>query len=132
MTQIDKCLRKKDTELGIKEIYLNIKYVGNVFPNIKLELESRFNNRKIDITIFQKKNNGQKYVEFILSKLAQYEHIKPVFFCLQRLLFSFNLHNPAKNGLKTYTIFLMILLMAENMRLGSPAELFINTVYYYA
>lgn len=95
-------------------------------------MDSNHNNRKIDITIFQKKNNGQKYVKFILSKLYEHQLIKPVFFSLRELLRSFNLHNPAKNGLKTYTIFIMILILAENMKFSSVGELFMNTIYYYA
>lgn len=90
-------------------MYLNNNNTNTCFPNIKIDLISSLHNRKIDITIFQKRNNGQKYVQFIYNKLNERWQIKPVFFTLHRLLRSFNLQNPAKNGLKTYAIFLIIL-----------------------
>ena len=65
LTKIHEHLRYREKELGIKEMYLNTNNIGNTFPNIKMELNSKYHHRKIDITIFQKKNNGQKYVKFI-------------------------------------------------------------------
>jgi hypothetical protein len=46
-------------------MYINRNTNTNTFPNIKLDLDRSFNCRKIDITIFQKKNNGQKYVRYV-------------------------------------------------------------------
>lgn len=50
-------------------MYLNNNNTNNCFPNIKIDLVSKLHNRKIDITIFQKRNNGQKYVQYIHSIL---------------------------------------------------------------
>lgn len=91
----------------------------------------KYRSLKIDITIFQKKNNGQKYVRYICDRLNQNYLIKPVFFTFHRLLKSFHLGNPTKNGLKTYTIFLMLLISLENLKSNTAGELFINTIYYY-
>lgn len=112
LSRIHEILLVRAKELGIKDMYNNKNMTGNSFPNIKIDLDHRLGCRKIDITIFQKKNNGQKYVSFILDRLAYYPFIKPVFFALQKLLRSFNLNNPSKNGVKTYAIFLMILICA--------------------
>ena len=65
LDQIHEILLKRTRELGIKEMYINKNLGGNTFPNIKIDLEPKLGSRKIDITIFQKKNNGQKYVQFI-------------------------------------------------------------------
>jgi hypothetical protein len=123
---------KKKPVLGIREMYINRNTNTNTFPNIKLDLDHKLNNRKIDITIFQKKNNGQKYVKYITEQLRYLPLIKPVFFTFQKLLYHFKLENPAKNGLKTYAIFLMILLSASRVHYSNAAELFINTIYFYA
>lgn len=125
-------LKSRQRELGIKEIYFNKNNNGNSFPNIKMDLEQKLNYRKIDITIFQKKNNGQKYVRFIAERLYYNPFLKPVFFAVHKLLRSYDLANPAKNGLKTYAIFLMVLLSAERCKAMSSGELFINTIYFYA
>lgn len=116
LDQIHEILLKRTRELGIKEMYINKNLGANTFPNIKIDLEPRLGSRKIDITIFQKKNNGQKYVRFIQDRLLYYPLIKPVFYAIQRLLRAFNLNHPSKNGVKTYTIFLMILFCAENFK----------------
>lgn len=113
-------------------MYINRNTNTNTFPNIKLDLDRSFNCRKIDITIFQKKNNGQKYVRYVTQQLAYNQFIRPVFFALHKLLQHFNLENPAKNGVKTYAIFLMILLSASRTHYTNAAELFINTIYFYA
>ena len=60
---------KKKSSLCIREMYINRNTNTNTFPNIKLDLDHKLNNRKIDITIFQKKNNGQKYVKYITEQL---------------------------------------------------------------
>lgn len=112
LSTIHQLLLKRTKELGIKEMYINKNMTGNSFPNIKIDLDQRLGYRKIDITIFQKKNNGQKYVRYIHDRLMYNPYIKPVFFAMQKLLRSFNLNNPAKNGIKTYAIFLMILICA--------------------
>lgn len=95
-------------------------------------MQAKYHSRKIDITIFQKKNNGQKYVRFIRDKLNENTLIKPVFFALHRLLKSFGLSNPAKNGIKTYAIFLMLLISFEALKTESIGQFFINTIYYYS
>lgn len=97
-------------------MYINKNMTGTSFPNIKIDLDLRLGCRKIDITIFQKKNNGQKYVRYIQEQLTYYPLVRPVFFALQKLLRSFNLNNPSKNGVKTYAIFLMILICAERFK----------------
>ena len=71
---------KKKQSLGIREIYVNRNTNTNIFPNIKLDLDHKLNNRKIYITIFQKKNNGQKYVKYITEQLIYIPLIQPVFF----------------------------------------------------
>lgn len=125
-------LRPNSKNLGIKEMYINKNTNGLTFPNIKVELNEKLHFRKIDITIFQKKNNGQKYVRYIQDRMAHNSFIKPVFFALHKLLRCFNLNNPAKNGLKTYAIFLMILISAERFKSLNAGHLFINTIYFYA
>lgn len=65
LTRIYEILKPNSRNLGIKDIYINKNTNGNSFPNIKVELDDKRHYRKIDITIFQKKNNGQKYVRYI-------------------------------------------------------------------
>lgn len=110
LSRIYEAVRGRVRELGIKDLYINKNMSGNSFPNIKMDLEQRLGHRKIDITIFQKKNNGQKYVRYIRDRMAYNPLIKPVYFGLHKLLRSYGLNNPSKNGLKTYAIFLMILI----------------------
>ena len=69
--------------LGIYEIYLNDELK---FPNIKIELSQKLNARKIDLTIFQKKNNARKYVQTIQNSIALNPFIKPLFFTFHRIL----------------------------------------------
>ena len=83
LREIYQILRRRMKELGIYEIYLNDELK---FPNIKIELTSRLHSRKIDITIFQKKNNARKYVQFIQNTLGLNNLIKPIFFTLHRIL----------------------------------------------
>lgn len=45
--------------------------------------------------------------------------IKPVFFALHKLLQTFNLNNPSKNGLKTYAVFLMVVISAATFKANS-------------
>jgi hypothetical protein len=123
---------KNKQYFGIREMHINRNTNTNIFPNIKLDLDHKLNNCKIDIAIFQKKNNGQKYVKYITEQLRYIPLIKPVFFTLQKLLYHIKLENPAKNGLKTYAIFLMILLIASRVPYNNPAEFFINNIYFYA
>ena len=98
-------LRANKAHLGIKDIFLND---CASFPNIKIELNNQLHNLKLDLTIFQKRNNGQKYVDFIKNAIKKFSVIRPLFFSVHKILQSFGLHNPAKNGLKTYALFLMI------------------------
>ena len=69
--------------LGIYEIYLNDELK---FPNIKIELSQKLSARKIDLTIFQKKNNARKYVQTIQNSIALNPFIKPLFFTFHRIL----------------------------------------------
>ena len=121
-------LRKRMKELGIYEIYLNDELK---FPNIKIELSQRLHNRKIDITIFQQKNNAGKYVQFIQKTLSLNPFIKPIFFTVHKLLENYNIHRPTKLGLKTYTIFLMILLVVEQYPAYEIGQFFLNFINYY-
>lgn len=59
----------------------------NSFPNIKIDIA----NKKIDITIFQRRNNGRKYVKFISDELARNTLLKPVYYAIHRLLKSFEM-----------------------------------------
>ena len=95
-------------------------------------MNEQFNERKIEISIFQRKCSGRKYVQFINQYINYYPYIVPLFYLLHHLLETFNLHKPTKNGLKTYTIFLIILTVLQNYSEPlSISELFINIVYYY-
>ena len=101
------------------------------FPNIKLNLNSNSQSRKIDIGIYQKKNSIFKYVHFVSDVLSKNPFILPVFFLLYRLLDSFHLIPSIKSGLKTYGIFLMVYLVTQIHPPTSIAELFLNVVEYY-
>ena len=125
LREVHGILRKRMKELGIYEIYLNDELK---FPNIKIELCQRLHSRKIDITIFQKKNNARKYVQFIQKTLSFNPFIKPIFFTVHKLLENYNIHRPTKLGLKTYTIFLMILLVAYQKPADNLGQFFFNFI----
>jgi DNA polymerase sigma len=72
-------------------------------------MNDEFGGRRIDIGVFQRKCSGRKYVQFINGFLASLPVIRPLFFVLFSVLKKFELHRPTDCGLKTYTIFLMIL-----------------------
>lgn len=80
-------IEKKKHDLRIKEMYFNEANSSSVnsFPNIKIDIA----NKKIDITIFQRRNNGRKYVKFISDELARNTLLKPVYYTIHRLLKSF-------------------------------------------
>lgn len=86
----------------------------------------------MDITIFQKRNNGLKYVNYIVEGISRYPAIKPVYYTMHRILESFNLHNPAKGGLKTYALYLMILNVVKYFEASDLGQMLINVIYYYA
>ena len=88
--------------------------------------------RKIEITIFQKKNLGAASVEYIQQCLYAYPQISPIFYVFHKLLKSFKLHQGSKAGLKPYAVFLMILKFIENSQANTMTELFMKFVEYYA
>lgn len=116
-------------EFCIKDSFINI---HSKFPNIKLTLNQQKNNRKIDIVAFQKHNNSRKYVNFMLRAIDVYPYIQTFFYLIHKLLKSFQLHTPALNGLKTYSIFLVIYQFVEHYHASSIIDLFFSFVNYYA
>ena len=64
-----------------------------------------------------------KYVKYIMQGLSNYPIIKTVFYTMHRILESFQLHNPAKGGLKTYALYLMILMAASCQPLLNEGDL---------
>lgn len=128
LLRIFKAIKDQSRALGVKEIYYN---TGIPFPNIRLELESYLNCRKLDITIFQKKNNGEKYVQFVKEGLTMYPTIRPIFFTFHRILQSFSLHNPARGGVKTYAIYLMVMWMVSQNSVENIGQILVNLFYYY-
>jgi DNA polymerase sigma len=73
-----------------------------------IQIEMLFASRKIDISVFHKKNSCKMYSNYINETLMNYPQIKPIFFVIKKISETFNLHNSLINGLKTYSLFLMI------------------------
>ena len=90
------------------------------------------NSRKIDITIYQKKTNVQKYVRYIEQCISVYPHIITMFYLYHKLLKSFNLHLFTRGGLKTYAMFLMILHFVHHCSAETMMELFTKFISFYA
>lgn len=79
-------MRNHDKYFSIHKIYLNNKIK---FPNISIELNKKIHPshyQKIDMVIFQKNNNGHKYVKYIRTYLQSYPFIKPLFFMIRAIL----------------------------------------------
>ena len=62
LAEIYHVLKENSSQYGIEKIYLNSDLK---FPNISIILSPTLNKRKLDIAVFQYRNNGEKYVNFI-------------------------------------------------------------------
>ena len=121
-------LKGREAECGIEKMYLNSDLK---FPNIIIHLTSKLNRRKIDVAVFQYRNNGEKYVTFIKTQLSQNPFIQPLFFVFRKILKNFKLSNPTKGGIKTYALFLMLWIAVSCFPANSLGQAFINVVLYF-
>ncbi len=95
-------------------------------------MNKHYKERRIDISIFHKKNKSQQCSQFINQQLYYHPVIKPIFVMLKHILREYDLHLYEQGGLKTYTLFLMILRIVEmNPEIRSIGNLLYTLCYYY-
>lgn len=94
-------------------------------------LSKKYDNLIVDIAIFHRNNQNRAYVTYILESLGVYPQIKPLFFTFKKISETFGLHDHLVGGLKTYTLFLMILSIIKNLTTQNLGELFNQVALYY-
>jgi DNA polymerase sigma len=129
---IYKSLRQHEKALDLHNIYLNKQSHATKFPNINLELNSSSNpHQRVDIIIFQRSNNGVKYVNWV-NGWNMYPFFKPLFFILRGVLEKFQLHCQAKGGIKTYTLINMLTISLNHYGFQSLGDSLMQFCWYFS
>lgn len=98
---------------------------------IKLILNEKYKNLVVDIAVFYRNNQNRTYVTYVIDSINNYPQIKPIFLILRKICESFGLSDHLTGGLKTYTLFLMVLSIAKTVTSKNLGELFNQIVLYY-
>lgn len=77
-------------------------------PVIKLNLEHKSEDIKVDITVQEPKHKGVDCRNLIKKFLGTYKTIKQVYLVVKQLIYFCNFHEPYKGGISSYGLFLMV------------------------
>lgn len=86
----------------------------------------------VEIFLFyNKKINVLKYTHLVLETVHSYPQLRPIFYILRTILHKFHLHDPKRNGLKSYALFLMIRHHLDNYTYQNLGRFVDSFMYYY-
>ena len=77
-------------------------------PVIKVNLEHKAEDIKVDITVQEIKHKGVDCRNLIKKFLGTYKTIKQVYLVIKQLIYFCNFHEPYKGGISSYGLFLMV------------------------
>ena len=86
-------------------------------PVIKVNIEHKGEDIKVDITVQEAKHKGVDCRNLIKKFLGMYKSIKQVYLVIKQLVYFCNFHEPYKGGISSYGLFLMVAYFyQENMQ----------------
>ena len=77
-------------------------------PIIKIHIEHKGEEIKLDITVQENKHKGVECTNLVKKFLGMYVTIKQVYLVVKQLMFFCNFHEPYKGGISSYGLFLMV------------------------
>lgn len=110
---MQKVLKGKSKILSISKIYVKR---SPKFPKLKVEINVKGNNRKLDISIFHRNTASCKYVCFITEELNKNMPLRPLFFFFHELLRNWKMNSLQKGGLQNYILFLMLWMVNDDIK----------------
>ena len=114
------------------EKFLILRNVKIPLIRIQIGEESIFRkSRKIDISILTPNNNGRQHAEYVKQFICMFPQIKPLFYVIKKLTYSYRLNDPLKFGIRSFAIFLMLIIFMQEPHQDNLGGLLLKFLYKF-
>lgn len=102
-------------------------------PMIRAEIgvDNSSKTRKVDMTVLDRSHNGRTIAQFVSEQLGNFPQLRPMFFAIKTLSYSFRLNDPKNGGIRTYAIIVMLLSRISSWNECKLGKLLLDFLYYF-
>ena len=100
-------------------------------PVIKVEVGDNKQPRNVHITVADRNQTGKAAVKYINDHLSKYSELRPMFLVLKTLTNQFRLNDQKNGGIRTYTLFIMLLSCILKWNTCDLGKMLVDFLYYF-